>query len=297
MSDKWFVRILIIISFMGCFCLYCLDANAQKSPQTKAKSSNNTLKKKQTSCKLQPPIISRGVLNGKALKLVVPEYPSLARAANVYGKVVVQVLIDENGYIQSVKAISGHPLLRAAAVQAALQSTFEPFTLSGCPAKVSGIITYNFLAQTWNWFEIGYTLGKNNGNGFYSFDNIKNALPFGHEEEKQLLKQAEDNYKSRSDLIKAVISLTKSKLLNDTKNTWLFSAGLAMADVSQAGFEMNQKLQNLIALIQIAPKDVSETLLSDLRKLAMFVERNPFLREEFWQAFKEIEERLPTTGR
>src|SRR5258706_1837233 len=41
--------------------------------------------------------ISGGVLNGKAVHLVQPPYPQIAKQAHASGTVVVQVLIDENG--------------------------------------------------------------------------------------------------------------------------------------------------------------------------------------------------------
>lgn len=58
----------------------------------------------------------------------------------------VQVLIDERGNVVSATAVSGHPLLRAAAVSAARSARFSPTMLSGQPVKVSGVITYNFVA-------------------------------------------------------------------------------------------------------------------------------------------------------
>jgi TonB family protein len=60
------------------------------------------------------------------------------------GPVNVQVLIDETGKVISAQAVSGHPLLRAAAVQAARQARFSPTMLGEQPVKVSGVITYNF---------------------------------------------------------------------------------------------------------------------------------------------------------
>jgi TonB family protein len=58
--------------------------------------------------------------------------------------VVVQVTIDETGKVISAKAVSGHPLLQAAAVQAAYGARFSPTQLSGQPVKVTGQINYNF---------------------------------------------------------------------------------------------------------------------------------------------------------
>ena len=91
--------------------------------------------------------ISGGVLNGKAISLPKPAYPPIARAAHAAGTVVVQVLIDENGNVVSAHAVSGHPLLQAAAVGAARQAKFSPTKLSGQPVKVTGVIQYNFVSQ------------------------------------------------------------------------------------------------------------------------------------------------------
>jgi len=91
--------------------------------------------------------ISGGVLNGKAISLPKPAYPPIARQARAAGTVVVQVVIDENGNVISARAVSGHPLLQAVAVGAARQARFSPTKLSGHPVKVTGIITYNFVAQ------------------------------------------------------------------------------------------------------------------------------------------------------
>ena len=91
--------------------------------------------------------ISGGVLNGKATSLPKPAYPPVAKAARASGTVTVQVTIDENGNVISARAVSGHPLLQAAAVQAARSARFSPTKLSGQPVKVTGVITYNFVAQ------------------------------------------------------------------------------------------------------------------------------------------------------
>lgn len=89
--------------------------------------------------------VSGGVLNGKVLSLPKPKYPPAAGAVRAGGAVSVQVLIDENGEVISASAVSGHPLLRASAESAAREAKFPPTLLSGCPVKVSGIITYNFV--------------------------------------------------------------------------------------------------------------------------------------------------------
>jgi protein TonB len=91
--------------------------------------------------------ISGGVLNGKAISLPKPPYPPIAKAARASGTVTVQVTIDESGKVISARAVGGHPLLQQAAVQAAYGARFSPTQLSGQPVKVTGVITYNFVAQ------------------------------------------------------------------------------------------------------------------------------------------------------
>ena len=92
-----------------------------------------------------PRVISKGVITGLALSLPKPPYPPIAKQAGAFGAVNVQVLIDEQGKVISANAVSGNPLLRAAAQQAAYGARFSPTKLSDQPVKVSGVITYNFV--------------------------------------------------------------------------------------------------------------------------------------------------------
>jgi len=92
-----------------------------------------------------PKMVSGGVLNGKATSLPKPAYPPAAKAVHAGGAVSVQVVISESGSVISASAVSGHPLLRAAAEQAARGARFSPTLLSGQAVKVSGVITYNFV--------------------------------------------------------------------------------------------------------------------------------------------------------
>jgi outer membrane biosynthesis protein TonB len=62
--------------------------------------------------------------------------------------VKVLVTLDEEGKTIEATAISGHLLLRAAAVEAARGARFHPTTLNGEPVKVTGIIIYNFATRT-----------------------------------------------------------------------------------------------------------------------------------------------------
>jgi periplasmic protein TonB len=89
--------------------------------------------------------LTSSVLTSKALSKPAPPYPAIAKQVGVQGSVAVQVLIDEQGRVVSAKATSGHPMLQAAAVQAAYKAVFTPTLLTGQPVKVTGVITYNFV--------------------------------------------------------------------------------------------------------------------------------------------------------
>ncbi|HEX6124733.1 MAG TPA: energy transducer TonB [Pyrinomonadaceae bacterium] len=92
--------------------------------------------------------LSGGLLNGKAMNLPMPVYPPAAMAVRAEGTVVVRITIDESGNVVEATAVSGHPLLRAAAVEAARSATFAPTRLEGNPVRVSGVLTYNFTGPT-----------------------------------------------------------------------------------------------------------------------------------------------------
>ena len=89
--------------------------------------------------------ISGGVLNGKALSLPAPEYSVAAKTVKASGAVNVQVTINEQGDIVSATAVSGHPLLRQAAEEAARKAKFAPTFLQGVPVSVTGVLVYNFV--------------------------------------------------------------------------------------------------------------------------------------------------------
>jgi TonB family protein len=90
------------------------------------------------------PVMYAGILQGKAVSLPKPAYPVLARTGHVAGTVLVWILLDETGKVIRVKALCGHPLLRAAAEEAARAAKFAPIVVSGKSVKVSTLINYNF---------------------------------------------------------------------------------------------------------------------------------------------------------
>lgn len=91
--------------------------------------------------------VTSGVINGKALRLAEPEYPPAARAVKASGSVVVKTRVNEQGNVYEVRALCGHPLLQASAMEAAKKTKFLPALLDGKPIKINGYIVYNFVPR------------------------------------------------------------------------------------------------------------------------------------------------------
>jgi len=92
-------------------------------------------------------MVSGGVLQGKAIKRVRPEYPLEAKAAGVSGPVKVRVLISEEGIVIEAEVVEGHELLREASLAAARNWVFKRTELGGLPVKVEGTLIFNFTLQ------------------------------------------------------------------------------------------------------------------------------------------------------
>ena len=73
-----------------------------------------------------------------------PAYSPVARQMKVVGKVDVEAIIDTTGSVESVKAVSGNPLLTQSAVSAVQKWKFTPFTADGAPTKAVVTLSFDF---------------------------------------------------------------------------------------------------------------------------------------------------------
>ena len=85
---------------------------------------------------------SRVNITDNATERPAPDYPALAKAARVSGKVEVEVIVDSDGRVRSARAITGHPLLKDPAVACAKQWKFR--RRPEMPAEITGIVTIVF---------------------------------------------------------------------------------------------------------------------------------------------------------
>lgn len=92
-------------------------------------------------------ILRLGSLVEYAIKKVTPRYPPAARAQKLSGTVKIELVVDENGKVASIKQSFGHPILQSAALEAIKEWQFKQFTQGGVPVKVEGFVVFNFNAE------------------------------------------------------------------------------------------------------------------------------------------------------
>ena len=72
----------------------------------------------------------------EAITKVPPEYPDIARQANVDGTVLMQVLVGKDGKVKDTKVVKSVPMLDAAAIAAVKQWVFKPALSNNKPVAV-----------------------------------------------------------------------------------------------------------------------------------------------------------------
>jgi TonB family protein len=249
-----------------------------------------------------PKTISGGILNGKAVSLPKPFYPADAAKSGKGGTVKVRILIDERGRVESAEAINGTemPSLRAAAEAAARQARFTPTTLSGRPAKVSGVIVYDFAVETneerlrflaistvltiARHFAADLTQFNDLGeNGDVWRDGAKEYPEFS-DEFKTLMALESLPVSRRLESIEGALSSLRSKAKG--ADIWFFDAGVnlgdslgtlmwAVASVGEAAFDTKRideeglklSLNKLKQLLLSAPQELPQDVLRKLHSL------------------------------
>jgi len=90
------------------------------------------------------PRVSQGVTPLELQSKVLPRYPATARAMGIQGKVILVAKVSEQGKVEEVKAVSGHPVLISAAVEAVKQWRYRPAMLNGKPVRIETNLTVTF---------------------------------------------------------------------------------------------------------------------------------------------------------
>jgi TonB family protein len=99
--------------------------------------------------KTAPPVpgvipVGGRVQNNKLISTTQPVYPEMAKSARISGTVELAALIGPDGHVQQLNVVSGHPLLRQAALDAVKTWVYEPTLLNEQPVSVSTTIDVIF---------------------------------------------------------------------------------------------------------------------------------------------------------
>jgi beta-lactamase regulating signal transducer with metallopeptidase domain len=87
------------------------------------------------------------IKKGELIEAPKPDYPDDIRKQKIEGIVAVVITIGNDGNVIYAKARSGPEELYAVSEAAAMKARFKPTILDGQPVKVTGVITYNFVAD------------------------------------------------------------------------------------------------------------------------------------------------------
>jgi hypothetical protein len=89
--------------------------------------------------------ISPAVAAGLVVMKVAPQYPIVARSAQVQGVVTLQGTVGtEEGHLKDLHVVSGPVLLQQAALEAVSQWVYRPYLLSGKPVEVLATVSVVF---------------------------------------------------------------------------------------------------------------------------------------------------------
>ncbi len=109
----------LAFQFVALSCLSAIQSNAQYVPGCNGKFDEIVL-----------------------TKLAAPTYPQLAQQARISGDVTIQINVRRDGGVASAEAITGHPMLKTAALASAQNSSFE---CRGCTEELTACsLTYTF---------------------------------------------------------------------------------------------------------------------------------------------------------
>jgi len=88
--------------------------------------------------------LAADLAESRLLHRVEPQYPAEARADHRSGDVVLEVLVNQDGTVASMRPLRGDPLLATAASDAVRSWRYEPYKVKGRPAEFQTDVTLKF---------------------------------------------------------------------------------------------------------------------------------------------------------
>lgn len=90
--------------------------------------------------------VAENVMQGRLFRSVNPQQRS-GNAAHISGEVVFKAVIGKDGSVESLQALSGHPMLIPAAIEAVKQWKYMPYAMNGEPLEVETTIRVTFTEE------------------------------------------------------------------------------------------------------------------------------------------------------
>ena len=87
------------------------------------------------------------LVEGNLIYKTIPQYPALGKAVHVEGTVELQATISKTGTIENLRVLSGHPMLRQAALDAVKTWRYRPYLLNGQPVEVETTVDVIFKLE------------------------------------------------------------------------------------------------------------------------------------------------------
>jgi protein TonB len=144
------MRGLTLLPILFLFVSGCaLKSNKPKTQQVYAVQVRETVRFDESSPPPSAPTQVFEIYNldepPQPLVQVQPEYPEKAKKAKLEGRVLVAVVVDENGdVIEASIHLSTNPIFNEAALEAAKKMKFKPGRLKDKPVKVKVLIPFVF---------------------------------------------------------------------------------------------------------------------------------------------------------
>ena len=91
-----------------------------------------------------PVRVSSMVVEGLLVHKTIPQYPPIAKAAGIQGRVVLQATISKSGTIENLHFISGPAMLQEAALDAVKTWRYKPYMLNEQPVEVETTVNVVF---------------------------------------------------------------------------------------------------------------------------------------------------------
>jgi protein TonB len=90
----------------------------------------------------------RQISQSEALAMVVtrvdPEFPAMAKQLKITGAVEIEVIVAESGAVETVKPLSGNPVLTRAATDALKRWKFRPYQHDGAATRFATTLKISF---------------------------------------------------------------------------------------------------------------------------------------------------------